>query len=179
MESEWFFVWPWNENAPTKQKQQTNGNKAIWLVYRTDTKARGKKIHARELSGNQSVYLALTSYYKTIGQSNNASSIIGFSLAGKRRVYILIFFIHWLIKQITNTYRNHFSRSYKNRSIKKILNKFHHRALTMIMFCWFWRQNSKSCKVGPTFSSSNPSPSLLSAATDSKEKFQCMPKYSN
>ena len=62
------FVWPWNENARTKQKQmiilhfhlqpqfknelfyiyftskqkqQTNGNTAIWLVYRTDTKARG------------------------------------------------------------------------------------------------------------------------------------------
>ena len=27
--------------------------------------------------------------------------------------------IHWLIKQITNTYRNHFSRSYENRSMLK------------------------------------------------------------
>ena len=27
------FVWPWNENARTKQKQQTNGNRAIWLVF--------------------------------------------------------------------------------------------------------------------------------------------------
>ena len=35
------FVWPWNENARTKQKQQTNGNRAIWLVYRTDTNALG------------------------------------------------------------------------------------------------------------------------------------------
>ena len=26
------------------------------------------------------------------------------------------FVIHWLKKQITNTYRNHFSRSYENRS---------------------------------------------------------------
>ena len=54
------FVWPWNKNAQTKQKQQTNGKKAIWLVYRTDTNARGfllvkqtlrgwKKLHAREL----------------------------------------------------------------------------------------------------------------------------------
>ena len=25
-------------------------------------------------------------------------------------------FIHWLIKQITNTHRNHFSRSYENRT---------------------------------------------------------------
>ena len=37
-----FFVWwPWNENTQTKQKQQTNKNKAIWLVYRTDTNAPG------------------------------------------------------------------------------------------------------------------------------------------
>ena len=59
------FVWPWNENALTKQKQQTNGNRAILLVYRTDTNARGfwlvkrtlgwKKLHARELSRNQSI----------------------------------------------------------------------------------------------------------------------------
>ena len=34
---------------------------------------------------------ALTSYYNTIGQSNNAFSILGFSLAGKRRVHVLIF----------------------------------------------------------------------------------------
>ena len=35
------FVWPWNENARTKQRQKTNGNRAIWLVYRTDTNACG------------------------------------------------------------------------------------------------------------------------------------------
>ena len=35
-------------------------------------------------------YFALTSYCDTIGQSNNAFSILGFSLAGKRRVYVLI-----------------------------------------------------------------------------------------
>ena len=35
------FVRPWNENARTKQKQQKNGMRAIWLVYRTDTYAPG------------------------------------------------------------------------------------------------------------------------------------------
>ena len=30
--------------------------------------------------------------------------------------------IHWLIKEITNTYRNHFSRSYENRPIPQFLN---------------------------------------------------------
>ena len=29
------------ENAQTKQKQQKNGNRGIWLVYQTDTNARG------------------------------------------------------------------------------------------------------------------------------------------
>ena len=58
-------------------------------------------------------YFALTSYCNTIGQSNNVFSILGFSLAGKRRGHVLF---HWLIKQITNTYLNHFSRSYENRS---------------------------------------------------------------
>ena len=68
--------------------------------------------------------ITLTSYYNTIGQANNAFSILGFSLAGKRRVHVLFFFIHWPIKQKTNTYGNHFSRSYENRS-----NIYHHISL--------------------------------------------------
>ena len=43
------FAWPWNGNARTKQKQQTNGNRAIWLVYRTDTNARGLWLVKRTL----------------------------------------------------------------------------------------------------------------------------------
>ena len=35
--------------------------------------------------------IALTSYCNRIGQSNNAFSILGFSLAGKRRVYVWFF----------------------------------------------------------------------------------------
>ena len=110
------FVWPWNENARTKQKQQTNGDRAIWLFYRTDTNAPcfwlvkltlGWKNFVPENSLEINQYFALTSYCNTIGQSNNAFSILGFSLAGKRRGYILIF------SSITNTYRNHFSRSYE------------------------------------------------------------------
>ena len=78
------FVWPWNENARTKQKQQTNGNRAIWLVYRTDTNARGFWLVKRTLGWKNFMpenfleinrYFALTSYCNTIGQSNNAFSI--------------------------------------------------------------------------------------------------------
>ena len=70
------FVWPWNENAQTKQKQQTNGNRAIWLVYRTDTNARGFWLVKRTLGWKNFVpenfleinrYFALTSYYNTVG----------------------------------------------------------------------------------------------------------------
>ena len=94
------FVWPWTENARTKQKQQTNGNRAIWLVYRTVTNARGFWLVKRTLGWKNFMpknfleinrYFALTSYCNTIGQSNNAFSILGFSLAGKRRVHVLIF----------------------------------------------------------------------------------------
>ena len=99
------FVWPWNKNARTKQKQQTNGNRAIWLVYRTHTNARGFWLVERTLGWKNYMpenfleinrYFALTSYCNTIGQSNNAFSILWFSLAEKRRVHVLIFsFIGW------------------------------------------------------------------------------------
>ena len=94
------FVWPWNENAQTKQKQQTNGNRVIWLVYRTDINVRGFWLAKRTLGWKNFMtenflennrYFALTSYCNTIGQSNNAFSILGFSLAGKQRGHVLIF----------------------------------------------------------------------------------------
>ena len=59
------FSSPWNENARTKQKQQMNGDRAIWLVYTTDTNARGfwlvkrtlgwKNFMAEELARNHSI----------------------------------------------------------------------------------------------------------------------------
>ena len=94
------FVWPWNENARTKQKQPTNANRAIWLVYGTDTNERGFWLVKRTIRWKNFMpenfleinrFFALTSYCNTIGQSNNAFSILGFSLAGKRRVHVLIF----------------------------------------------------------------------------------------
>ena len=94
------YVWPWNENEQTKEKQQMNAKRAIWLVYRTDTKARGFWLVKRKLKWKNFMpenfleinpYFALTSYCNTIGQSNNASSVLGFSLEGERRVHVLIF----------------------------------------------------------------------------------------
>ena len=77
-----------------------NENIAIWLVYRTNTNAREFWLVKRTLGWKDFMpenflevnrYFALTSYCNTIGQSNNAFSILGFSLAGKRRVHVLIF----------------------------------------------------------------------------------------
>ena len=77
------------------------------MVYRTDKNARGlwlvkqtlgwKNLPENFLEINR--YFTLTSYCNTIGQSNNAFSLFGFSLAGKRRG---------------------FSTSYENRSMTRI-----------------------------------------------------------
>ena len=80
-------LWPRNENERTKQKQQTNGNGTIWLVYRTDTNERGFWLVTRTLRWKNFMpenvleinrYFALTSYCNTNGQSSKAISILGF-----------------------------------------------------------------------------------------------------
>ena len=99
------FVWPWNENVRTTQKHQTNGNRAIWLVYRTDTNARGFWLVKRTLGLKNFMpenfleinwYFALTSYCNSIDQSNNAFSILGV-LWRKTKRPCFDLFIHWLI----------------------------------------------------------------------------------
>ena len=88
------FVRPWNENARTKQKQQTNGNRAIWLVYWTDTKGRGFWLVKRTLGWKDFTpknfleinrHFDLTSYSNTICRSNNVFPILGFSLAANEK----------------------------------------------------------------------------------------------
>ena len=61
-------------------------------------------------------YFALTSYCNAIGQIEPCLLHIRVLFGGKTKSPCFDLFIHWLIKQITNTYRNHFSRSYENRS---------------------------------------------------------------
>ena len=90
------FVWPWNENARTKQKQQKNGNRAIWLVYRTDTNARGfwlvkrtlgwKNFMPEELSRN--CFDVILQHDWSIEQCFLHIRVF---LAGKRRVHVFFF----------------------------------------------------------------------------------------
>ena len=77
------FVWPWNKNARTIQKQQTNRNRAIWLVYRTHTNAGGFWLVKRTLGWKNFMpenfleinrYFVLTSHCHTIGQRRRQRS---------------------------------------------------------------------------------------------------------
>ena len=84
-----------------KTREQNRNNKRTeierfdWCIERIQTHLAFGWLGER--SGKQTscpknfLEIALTSYCNTIGQSNNAFSILGFSLAGKRRVHVLFF----------------------------------------------------------------------------------------
>ena len=121
------FVWTWNENMRIKEKQQTNGYRAIWLpVYWTNTNTSGFWLVTRMLT------------WKNFMPENflRNKSILCFNIilqhdwpieqcplhnraffGGKTKNPCFDLLNYWLIKQITNTYWNHFSRSQENRSI--------------------------------------------------------------
>ena len=116
------FVWPSNENARTKQKQQTNGTRTIWLVYRTDSNAPGFWLVKRTLGWKNFVPEELSrNCFDVILQHDwtmeQCLLHIRVFFGGKTKSPCFVLFIYWLIKQITNTYGNHFSRSYENRSM--------------------------------------------------------------
>ena len=81
------FVWPWSENAQIKRFD--------WFIERIQTHLAFGWLSERSAEKTSCPKnfpeITLTSYYNTIGQSNNAFSILGFSLAGKRRVHVLFF----------------------------------------------------------------------------------------
>ena len=112
------FVLPWNENSRTKQKQQTNGNRAIGLVYRTNTNACGFWLVERTF-GWRNLY-AQELRFDVILQHDwpieQCLLHIRVFFGGKTKRPCFDLFIYWLIKQITNAYRNYFSRLYENRS---------------------------------------------------------------
>ena len=131
------MYWLWDNswfsyNLEMKTREQNRNNKrkkiertAFWLVYRTDTKGRRrgfwlvkrrvKKLHARELSRNQPILRFDVKQQHDLPFEQCLLHIRGFfGRKTKRPCFTL--FIHWLMKQITNTHRNHFSRSYENRT---------------------------------------------------------------
>ena len=74
-----------------------------------------KKLYSRELSRNQPIlrFDVILQHDWPIEQCLLPIRVF-FGEKTKRPCFDL--FIHWLIKQITNSYRNHFSRSYENLS---------------------------------------------------------------
>ena len=109
-----------------KQKQQAKGNRTIWLVLSNKykrawfwlvTRTLGwKNFMNEELSRNQ-----LTLRFDVLVQHDwpieQCLPHIKVFFGGKPKSPCFDLFIHWLTKQKKNTYRNHFSRSYENRSI--------------------------------------------------------------
>ena len=101
------FSWSWNKNARTKQKQQTNGNRAIWLAYRTDTNTRGfwlvkrtlmwKNFMPKELSRNHSI-LCFDVILQHDWPIEQWLLHIRVFFGGKTKSPCFDLFIHWLIK---------------------------------------------------------------------------------
>ena len=96
--------------------------RAIWLVYRTYTNVPGfwlvkrtlgwKNFMPEELSRNR--FDVIPQHGWSIDRSLFHIRVF---FGGKTKNPCSVLFIHWLIKQITTTYRNNFSRTYENRSI--------------------------------------------------------------
>ena len=72
-------------------------------------------MNAREFSRNQWILLVDVILQHDWTIEEYLLHIRGF-FGGKTKSPCFDVIIHWLVKQITNTYRNHFSRSYENRS---------------------------------------------------------------
>ena len=122
-----------HENVPTRQKQETNGIRAIWLVYQIDydTNVHGfwlvnrtlgcKNFMPQELSRNQRILR----YYIILQHDwpmEQCLLHIRVFFGGKLKRPCFDLFIHLPIKQkqekkLTNAYQNHFSRSFENRCI--------------------------------------------------------------
>ena len=118
-----------------KTREQNRNNKRTeieqydWSVERIQTlvafdwfseRSGEKTCHAPELSRNQSTLcfdVMLQHHWPIEGCPLHIRVFFG----GKTKSPYFDLFIHWLIKQIMNTHRNHFSRSYENRSIALVL----------------------------------------------------------
>ena len=74
-----------------------------------------KKLHARELSRNQPI-LRLDVILQHNWLIEQCLLHVRVFFGGKTKRPCFDLSIQWLIKQITKTYRKHFSRSYENRS---------------------------------------------------------------
>jgi len=108
----------WSDFRMTLKWKRANKTETTneWLVYRM---LGWKKLHARELSRNQSI-LRCDVILQHDWPSQQCLLHIRVFFGGKTKKPRFDLFMHWPIKQITNTYRIQFSRSYENRSIEDV-----------------------------------------------------------
>ena len=103
---DWFTISTQSSSAHVEERDQERIPKPVstgvendWFAERIQTRVAlswlseqsGEKTSCPRDFLEINRYFALTSYCNTTGQSKNAFSILGFSLAGKRRVHVLIF----------------------------------------------------------------------------------------
>ena len=113
-----------------KTRKQNRNNKRTeierfdWFIERMQTSMAAnplvKKLHARELFRNQPI-LRFDLILQHDWPIEQCPFHIRVFFCGKTKSRFFDLFSHYLIKQITNTYRNHFSRSYENRSNRSTL----------------------------------------------------------
>ena len=118
----------------------SNGYKRSWVLVGY-ANALLKKLHAWELSRNQSI-LRFDVILQHDWPIEQCLLHIRVFFGGKTKSPCFDLFIHWLIKQITNTYRNHFSRSYANSPKFRV-----NRAKITNSFVWTSsRSNFSACR---------------------------------
>ena len=129
-----------------KTREQNRNNKRTeiewfdWFIERIQTRVvfgwlgerSAEKLHARRAfskSIDTSLWRHTATHYWPIEQCLLHIRVV---CGGNTKSPCFDLFIHWLMKQITNTYRNHFSRSYENRSIwlldRKVICTFEKRS---------------------------------------------------
>ena len=118
------FVWPWNKNPLTKQKLQTNGNRAILLVYRTDTDTPGFWLVKRTLGWKNFMpenFLEINRYFPLQHDWLIEQCLLQISFFWREIEEAMFWSVHPVADKTNNEHlpcaRNHFSRSYENRSI--------------------------------------------------------------
>ena len=116
-----------------KTETTNNRNRAIWLVYQTDTNTHGfwlvkwilgwRNFTPKELSRIQSI-LCFGFILQHDWLIEQCLLQVRVFFGGKTKRPWFDLFIHWLIRQTTNTYRNHFSRSYENCSTVSVISTY-------------------------------------------------------
>ena len=149
------FIWPWNENTGTKQKQQSNGNRVIWLVCWTDTNACGFWLVKQTFGWTNFIPEELPRFDVILQNDwpieHFSVILLGLFLRWENEESMFWSFIHWLIKQITNTnYQNHFEGQTKIAQLLcQLLDAWNVSKsafrITLISLFWGWMLNAGFC----------------------------------